>query len=291
MFTASSLSLVSVGVDYLTVVGHSEAAVERMREIAFSLVEVELAAGMFSRPKGFAGYEGFQVGSVYYGERADGCCVRLGGHLASAHYKRLLECADNVTRIDLQSTCKLSGNVSRFIRQQYATHRRFSNQFKKAPQPSLMIGRDESCTMYSGARISDRYGRIYDKGAESGLKQFQNCVRFEVEFKGKRARRIASGLLSGVVELSIISGTVWKFFSDRGLLLKCGSIFCTSCEILISSCVRAKRLDTERLLTWLSKSVRPSISRLKSRGFFGSLSLALGLDLATQQGAQCLASP
>lgn len=283
MFAASSLKLVGVGVDYLTVVGHSDEAVDAMRTIAFSLIEVEQSAGAFSRPLGFAGYEGFQTGSVYYGERPDGCVVRIGGHLAAAHYKRLLEVSDNVTRIDLQSTCQLDGDVSKFIRHQFATHRRYSNRFKKAPRPSLFIGRDDSCTMYSGSRSSDRYGRIYDKGVESGLSQWQNCVRFEVEFKGKRARRIAHGLSEGIIDLLVLSHTVWQFFAERGLLMRLESIFSTSLDFLKSSLVRAKRLDCDRLLAWIHKSVRPSISRLKSRGFSGRLSLALGLSLAPEQ--------
>jgi len=291
MFSASSLELVSIGVDYLTVVGHSKEAVESMRTIAFGLVEVELSAGAFSRPLGFAGYEGFQVGSVYYGERDDGCIVRIGGHLAAAHYHRLLEVADNVTRIDLQTTCRLDGNVSKFIRHQFAMHRRFSNRFKKAPMPSLFIGRDNSCTMYSGSRQSDRYGRIYDKGAESGLKQWQNCVRFEVEFKGKRARRIAHGLSEHLTDIFVLSRTVWSFFSVRGLLIKFESIFSTSREFLNSSVVRAKCLDVDRLLAWLNKSVRPSICRLQSRGFSERLRLALGLSLSVEQRTLVSAFP
>lgn len=291
MFQASSMQLVSVGVDYLTVVGHSKESIDKMREIAFSLMEVEQSAGMFSRVLGFAGYEGFQVGSVYYGERADGCIVRLGGHLAAAHYKRLLEVSDNVTRLDLQSTCRIEGDVSRFIRQLFTTHRKFSNSFNRAPKPSLFIGRDDSCTMYSGSRSSDRYGRIYDKGKESGLSSFQNCVRFEVEFKGKRARRLSYALSQRVTKLSELSATVWRFFSERGVLLRLASVFSTSCEFLNSSISRGKSTDFERVLTWFSRSVRPSVSRLVDGGLLGSVRFALGLGVGTEQGALVSAFP
>lgn len=291
MFQASSMKLVSVGVDYLTCVGHSAESVEKMREIAFALMEVEQSAGMFSRPLGFAGYEGFQVGSVYYGERDDGCIVRIGGHLAAAHYRRLLKVCDNVTRIDLQSTCRIDGDVSRFIRQLFTTHRKFSRKFKRAPNPSLFIGRDDSCTMYSGSRTSDRYGRIYDKGLESGLSSFQNCVRFEVEFKGKRARRLSYALSERVTKLSELSATVWRFFAARGVLLRCASIFSTSCEFLNSSYSRGKSTDFERVLAWFTKSVRPSVSRLVSGGFLGSVRFALGLSVAAEQGALVSAFP
>ena len=291
MFTASQLQLVSVGVDYLTVVGHSTESIDQMREIAFALMEVEISEGMFSRPLGFAGYEGFQVGSVYYGERADGCIVRVGGNLAAAHYQRLLKVSDNVTRIDLQSTCRLEGNVSRFIRGLFTTHKNYSNKFKRAPKPSLFIGRDESCTMYSGSRQSDRYGRIYDKGLESGLSQFQNCVRFEVEFKGKRARRLAYSLGQRVIKFSELSASVWSFFSNRGVLIKFRSVFSNSREILISSLSRARTPDCARVLEWLQRSVRPSVSRLLHGGLLGSVRFALGLSVGTEQGAQVCAFP
>src|SRR6185369_8975518 len=75
-----------------------------MRTTALALADVEIHAGMFGRPWGANGYEGFSVGHLEYGERSMDVICRLHSGVAHAHWRRIYEQCRNVSRFDLQLT-------------------------------------------------------------------------------------------------------------------------------------------------------------------------------------------
>ncbi len=85
---------------------------------------------------------------------------------------------------------------------------------------------DGGYTLYVGARSSEKYIRIYNKAAESGLSDVI-WSRFEIETKGKTARALATSLFNGAsfgdvfdtvataMVRPIQCGAFEQFFRDR----------------------------------------------------------------------------
>ncbi len=273
---------VSAGVDWLTATYKIENGLEKPRDIALGLAEVEQSAGEFARPLSWKGYEGFQCGHLLYGERMDGSVVQVSGVLACAHWQRLFECASNVTRVDLQGTFRIDGEPKTVITNHYRQMKQHALKFARAPQPALFIGRDDSRTVYTGSPASDRKGRIYDKGLESGMVQFQNCVRYELVLQKKRALAVARGLSRDVSDFPRIAKTSLSFFEHRGAHVECLANSYTDVETIVSSNSRRKQSNCDEVLKWLSMAVAPSVSRLVNRGLLDQVLLALGLTDVVQ---------
>lgn len=284
MVSLNSGVLVDAGIDYLSVTAKSRERREKLENICVGLAESEFYSGGFARPVSFSGYEGLQVGHVYFGVREDSALARVSSTVAQAHWQRLIETADNVTRIDLQATFDMGQDPQAGIKRHYSQLRRHAKQFKRFPRPSLFVGQDESVTVYTGSRSSDRYGRIYDKGRESKSEQFKNCVRYEQEIKGKRALRVAFGISEGHVCNLCLARTACRFFSERGCLLPALASSSSCYEVFTSSLHKVTSSDAVRVLEWLGQAVRPSVSRLIAGGFREQLGNALGISIDSSMG-------
>lgn len=281
---------IDAGVDWITATYKRENGLDEPRDIALGLAEVEQSAGEIGRPLSWKGYEGFQCGHLLYGERMDGCVVQLSGFRAGSHWMRLYRCASNVSRIDLQGTFRIDGPVGPSITNHFREMKKHASMFKRAPQPALFIGRDDSRTVYSGSPASDRKGRIYDKGAESGMDHFQNSVRYEVVLTSKRAMGAAHQLSSRCSDLPAIARTALAFFEHRGAYVEPLTTSLTDCVSIETSAVRARPSDCERSLTWLTNSVSPSVKRLVDRGYLQQVLEALNLDHLVQPAGSSFGS-
>jgi DNA relaxase NicK len=120
-------------------------------------------------------------------------------------------------------------------------------------------GRGDTC--YIGARSSENFGRIYDKGRESPEQYALGSVRFETEHKGTSAARLFEQLLDDSVEPSSFAcGYVAAFFESRGVQLP---IDVNAVDLLSS--LRAET-DADRQLRWLRTGVMPTVARLVKVG-------------------------
>lgn len=269
--------LISAGIDYITVTARTKNALERLQEIAFALIEVELSQGAISKQWYQSGYVGFSVGHVQYGERYDGCIVRLGGPVAHAHWQRVYEAADNCSRLDTQATFRVTEDPAKVCERHYVELRRWRKNFKRAPKLSRITDDEGGYTVYSGRKVSDVMGRIYTKFAQSACKQFEQSVRYEVQFNHRRAKSVANAIIAGSLRIADIAFSTLEFFSERGAALRpllewLGKQ--TSIEVLNP---RVLKSDCEKLLQWIGKQVRPSVRLLLARGLRREVSLALGI--------------
>lgn len=272
-------SLLCAGVDWISVTQIPGDDMNQLRQIALSLAEVELSADMYGSPYAAQGYEGFKVGSITYGERQDGCLLRMGGVLAAAHWRRVYELARHVTRIDLQATYRTSLEPLQCLKTLWSDMRKFARGQKRAPAPSLFVGRDDSITVYSGSRQSDVFLRAYDKGKQSKMDQWQGCVRFEAEFKGKRARLLAGRIARDPDQYQASVGLVCGLFAKRGACLRS-----LTKELYDRTSLRrflrcpASQSDVAKTLQWLGTSVRPSVDAIVRRQGETVALRALGLS-------------
>ena len=248
----------------------------------------------------FSGYRGEHCGQASFGLRHDSSVVRLSGHAAKTHWEQLCTMSTNVTRIDLQVTLWMpEGPSLRLARH----HEELVSQVKprgRPPQFKFWYGPrgPEACTI--GSRKSDVFFRIYDKGVESRLPEFRDCLRYEVELKRKESLGHAKRLMVQQDQAAYISQCVSKFVTVRKAQIppwfnlsrdvppSAGdSILCvredSECKHLLRQVPEyptmrehpSSRLRKRSM--WLAMSVRPVVQELIAHGEVEAVQDALGI--------------
>ncbi len=132
---------------------------------------------------------------------------------------------------------------------------RVSNAPGSAKKMRLWQDEGEGCTLYIGARSSEKFLRIYDKAAEQGLKD-RPWVRFELELKGQAARTasIQMSLLSDKERPLFIQGLIKALFNPDDPLFQ---------SIMASDAVTLQTTkDTEdNTIDWLLNTVAKTIAK------------------------------
>lgn len=264
--------LVDAGVDWWTGTCNDE----KLREIflercAIALVS-ESGSGNDRSTWSAFGYEGFSCGGIRFGERQDGCIAILSGPYAQQHWKRFYKLATNTSRIDCQATVRYPVSSSTKIAQHFKAAQRWHHKGKAKRRVTILKSTDRSATIYLGSRASDCFGRIYQKDSESKLDHYLNAIRYEFEFKGKVAPRVAK-----IVSASSLNEDAAISLVSRNL--KASGIFCPTLEDVHNAliCVSRTRSDIYRRLEWIKVQVRPSVESAISHGVLTSLIEALGL--------------
>lgn len=116
-------------------------------------------------------------------------------------------------------------------------------------------------TAYFGSRKSERHGRLYDKALESGDPAYENCWRYEAEYKGDVGHatfiELASQPQYREAALQILVGQlgVWSIALPvpptlQGVVLR----------------VPSEETTIERSERWLLAQVLPTLARLVDTG-------------------------
>jgi len=271
-------AIVDVGIDYLTCTFIEKREKLQATMKAERLLRSEVSAGAFCKPWRFSGYEGFQAGGVCTGIRPDGVIVRLSGEVAQVHWRKFERLASNCSRIDAQVTVLAEPHCDALIRKHYSQLRQTWSKFKRWPEPKLILSPKGAQTLYSGSRSSEVFMRIYDKGIESGEARFRNHLRYEIEFKGNRARARSSHLAASQRSAPPIIGHCQSMLETRGCRLGWNG----NAERLYRRHAAPK--DVDRCLRWLAAGVRGPIHRLIERGMLEEVSRALELSIVGPSG-------
>jgi len=277
--------ITEVGVDYITATSHQRDSASPFRSFAKWLVSQEVQAGCKDSDWRASGYRGRHAGSVAFGVSQQGSIVRASSDCAREHWQQLLCLADNVTRLDLQVTVRpVAGST--------ATLSRHHKELLKAPRSrgkpagfKMWYGPSGPEAATVGKRISDRYGRIYDKWLESQLEEYLGCLRYELELHRHVALATAQHLDSQEFDQDAILHQVSTFFRGRGLRIG------FDCQVprdmtdgerlnhsrsLIRSSGRSIP-EVTSALRWIHNSVAPSVRRLIESGHREQVLRALGL--------------
>lgn len=209
--------LVSVGVDWITAVGDLDSHNGGLLEKAAVLASQRAQEGFELRPWGMSGFSGSTTDGVQFGVRDSEVIVRLSSNVAHSEWRKIYALADHVTRIDFEVTAAIIGLVGRRVREHFREASRHGAGKKSSPAATLVHCNKGGDTVYVGKRASHRFGRIYDKFAESKDPAFVNCLRYEVEFKGRLAEMMTKDVFLGGSEMVRIGSHVRTFFADRGV--------------------------------------------------------------------------
>lgn len=273
---ANTDQFVSVGVDYLTCTFQGKKEAKYGATKAFDLLETEMGRGNFRKPWAMSGFNGFAAGSVQVGEREGDVLVRISSHVAADHWRDIAERATNCSRIDYQVTTRNGRDPARRIKSHWKEARKFKQAGKSKAAVAAFFGDGICPTLYLGRRVSNRFGRIYDKEKESGDDRWNGCVRYEVEFKNEAAHSMMCTLLAQPDPALSVAANCLQMFQDRGIHL---TWFLQG--VGNYSCI-APPNDVMRRLQWLQTQVKPSVALLFSLGLGPEVEKVLGLAVDTQ---------
>jgi hypothetical protein len=266
-------TIISAGCDWITGVAKQEHSSCLLSLWAAEVFRHQKSLGNLERPWGMAGFSGFACGQIQIGVREDEYICRLSSELAQQNWHELYKRCDGVTRFDVQVTHVNTFEARNRIRAHYRQALHFSAKQKRGPYVTLITGNDGSDTLYLGRRTSDQYGRIYNKGVESGVPAYHNAVRFEVEFKNQLAVSVARQMSSYAGHAPYAVARTNAFLEVRGL----SSPFLGVPLSPIG--VSSSHTDLEQKLDWLSKSCSKSIHAILEHGMGQQLLDALGVEI------------
>jgi hypothetical protein len=267
-------------IDWLTCTTKSEGA----RRALFSEAQciLEQAKDLGEPPKAwhFKGYQGLSVFGFRWGTRADSDIAMLSAFDARMHWYTFASLAENVSRLDLAVTCELQypfPNVAGVCYDWIMEN--LENPELRKRIYSLVRDTNGGQTLYVGSRASDQFGRLYDKARETQSDELNDKLwRYEVEFKGDRAKAVNARLLDratipetvrvGVAEMCLpacptpeIIGTVYLWFDSRHV----HPLFYRTSRRVATE-IEARVTSDELSLLWLAHFVRPTVGRLMRRG-------------------------
>lgn len=267
-----SHTLFESGVDWITVTSKADNAGRIMHSRGVEILESERQLGNDIKPWQHKGYEGWTSGHCEVGRRFDSSIVRLHGHLARESWFDVYQESTNCSRLDLQVTARFEDtDPAKVIAKCYSTVKR-SKYLGKEQKWHLRRDCEHGDTLEVGRRVSEKFGRIYDKWRESSHDHYRNCVRFELELKKRAARWNCATLSDGRSSHSFAIATVQSYFKDRGVLLRL-----TDSRDSLER-VPPMETDIERWLRWASTGVRPRCQEFVKRGRIQELLDCLGLS-------------
>jgi len=261
----------NASVDWITCTASTKSSREGLWSVGQRLLHRRKAEGEHATAWHAHGYSGWSDGSVTLGNRRDGCILRLGGQEAGNEWVECLAASENCTRLDLAVDCKLETPVLRLSRDIYRDAGHVPPLRGRKPKRHLIVSGDGGSTVYIGARASESFGRVYDKGIEQKVSQAGLWWRWELELKGETAYNEALRLKAVDDHRVLLMAKVAHWFRTRTMHSY------TSTDI--HSCLQNSRTPTssDRQLRWLAQGVRPTVLSLIERVGRDRVLFALGI--------------
>lgn len=279
MPTAKKDIIYEAGIDYITATTTHKKTDSSLDSFGYFLVRHDALGGAKVRNWHWNRYRGLTTGAVAVGRRHDGAIVRLSNAFAAEHWAQVTHLAENVSRLDLQVTVTSELPSPQRLKRHYQQVKRFCATRGRPAKYHMHVGPQGVETLALGKRISDRWGRCYDKGLESGLARYQNCVRYELELKRRQALWMAQQLdASGDTQQQLIN-EVFSFIRNRGLKLTLDytGAGIPSNRFLIANDRSIRGDEHARSGTWIRNCVQPTVERLVRAGLLESVIADLGL--------------
>ena len=223
------------------------------------------------------GYGGWAVPGVRVASRPDSVLVQLSGRKSADHWQEAVSTSNNTSRIDLAVDCKLQPPVAALAVQLYRQMGRHRPTSGRKPRATLWTSSDGGSTLYVGARVSENFGRVYDKGQEQKTEPSGSWWRWETELKGATAKGTAIDMLLEADGSEAIGSRVRSWFLPR-----VGTAPPAQAGATVHNWPQDPTTDEKRL-RWLSTGVRPTVQALLRTIPQERILFALGLSGAVQQ--------
>ena len=198
------------------------------------------------------------------------------GEIADVVFKQTVPVAKKITRIDVQVTVRLLKANCEVARNGYRVNSASPNR-----KYGLIQNSRNGQTLYVGSRNSAQFGRVYDKGVESGYDEPGKLWRYEVELKKPVSDMVARQLANwsnpkkGQESHYRIVSFVFDWFLHRGV----GPVFAREGWNGIVTEVGRRITSDDKKLEWLRTQVKPTIQYLLGKGQADKLADALGCKI------------
>ena len=262
-------TITSAGIDWISC--SSESAQSKRKYLhAFSNLSLEdRHNGYAVVPAGFHGFAGNRTRHGALMHRGDRSLFMVSGRFAQRHSLLAAE-GDNCSRIDVQVTIQLEpGQVPDYIKEQHERVRSFRTIRGHTQNTEMRVINGKPQTLYVGSRASDLFVRIYDKYEESKEECYKDCVRLEIEYKGKRSAAIWQALAVGTLRGMSLLFMLLRDLSERG-------IDTTGIDIERQDIRLPKPKPSKESVTWgwWASQVAPSVARsVAERGWYTAFSI------------------
>lgn len=268
-------------VDYCTATVVDGAKRQSYNALGYQLVRSAVADGYDASPFRWKGYDGETAGWATAASRDDSALIRLSGAKSDEWFDILYLAADHITRLDLCVTVQTEEENGNIAQSHADSCERWKAETGRTLGTTLYVTNGQPTTLYLGQRVSDIYGRIYNKSVESPGPDYQRCWRYEIEAKGRVASRLAATLHSRPNRTAYCLAAVRHYFARRGV----EPVFEPNGHSLHIQTVRPKS-DVDSRLNWLATQVRPAVQWLLGRGLHAEVSEALGLPRTLTEQAR-----
>jgi DNA relaxase NicK len=266
--------LMECGVDWMTATAGSGARANTLAGRGRAYVEERGTEGYQIKPWFWNGYRGEVVDGCSWGKRDDGVIIRVSASMARRHWKSILVFADNVSRFDIQTTVLDRESKEDLARTAFARAQENSQILNGTVKTAYTVNTPEGSTLTLGSRSSDRFLRLYNKTAETDHEYPNTCWRWEVEYKGRRAYKVANDVNVSKSEAAACHNRVRTCFGSYG-------VRCAGEEPTFgwrdAGIVRST--DDQRRLEWVKRCIRPTIGRLVEAYDSETIAKALGLTI------------
>jgi hypothetical protein len=210
--------ILSAGVDWLTCSKKTGVMGSEFQKLGDELVRGARAAKNRTSLALWQGYAGLRGENFFYGQHGMAAVVTLSGPHEPALVADFIRAADNVSRIDLQITVEHMPPEPELGTINFRQLCRGGTNPGLHPLITMIANTKGGHTNAVGSRISDSYGRNYDKGIEGKLCEAGRLWRYEVEFKRGRAKKVAEQIALSRKVPTDVARSVWQWWSSRGVL-------------------------------------------------------------------------
>lgn len=264
--------VMNAGVDYVTVSGRASGNALSLERWASDVLAQKRIAGERVRPAIRFGFRGHCSDHLFSGSNETGSVVIISGPECVPLAGEAITRSDNVSRLDLQTTVWCHGEQPHLGCELYSRTRARYAQSRTKRTCGLLQMHPKGQTFTLGKRISDCYGRVYDKATEAHLGPPRTVWRYEFELKRKVAQRLAHAYVNSGCSSSWVTAQVHSLYSVRGVD---PTFRPASAHEDVDLCFL--RAPSARL-RWFRESVRPAVATaIKTQGLGATLK-ALGLD-------------
>lgn len=278
-------AIIDCGIDYITVTipDMGLATVDIYEHLKRVHLREDWAgqAGVMETEWAWQAYRGKTFGKLTWGCREDGSIIRVSGAGAKTMARVGVLRGWRASRIDLQATIRVppGEDVDKVIGG--AAQRAAMARAGLEGRPykiRLIDGYGDGDTLNIGSRSSEAFVRVYNKAKESNESEYANCVRVELEAKGKLAARIWADMPGGWshdrYSLDLLLAADKKY--SIGIIPEDGS------EHRKLPHIERAKTSLERRLEWLRVAVQPTVKELTAAGWREDVLRALGIDAESE---------
>jgi len=263
---------VRAGIDWITATRRTIDGDGGWVNLGGRILEAERLAGNDVSSRRWQGYDGAGSASTFVGYRADSSIIRMGGIPANRMWADVATIATNVSRLDV---CVTFFDEPKSVGKAYEAWNDVRYRPAVGHRPNvytLVLDSEGGETLYCGRRISERFGRVYDKHYESRGRYQPGSWRYEIEYKGDAALAARLALRSSTEPLREMSDVVHRQFTAWGISPPWSD---TGSDVSID--VSHKTTDDESRLRWLREDVARTVKKLARTHRREEMIEALGL--------------